>query len=234
MVVKIKPYCYPTVQKCEMERWIQKMLQVGIIRDSCNLFPSPTVMVKKKDGGWHLYVDYKQLNKYTIKDKSPITVIKELLDELGYATYFSKLDLWSDKDIHKAAFKTHEGHYEFLVMPFGLTNVPSNFQALMNVFFKPLPRKSILSWSSHMSHIKEVLQLLKEDKLYSKKAKCNFGTTEIKYLGHIILRGGLLTWRTTTSVKEIKGFLSLSSYYMRFIRHYDTLARPLTANRRRM
>lgn len=202
------PYQHPRHFKEEIENTIKELLSMGHIQPSSSPFASSVILVKK-DGTMRMCMDYRTLNKKTIKNKYPIPRIDELLDELNGAV-FSKIDLRSgyhqirvqEEHIHKIAFRCHFGHFEFLVMPFKLTNAPATFQSCMNHTFHEQLRKFVLvffddiliynrTWDYHLHHFDAVLSIMEAQLLYVKASKCEFGMTEILYLEHVIGANGV-------------------------------------------
>lgn len=255
--VNLRPYRYNPELKDEIERQVAEMLSSGVIQPSQSTWSSPALLVRKKYGTWRLCVDYRHLNALTIKSKYPVPIIKELLDELSGAKWFSKLDLRAGYhqirmvpgEEHKTAFQTHSSHYEYRVMSFGLTGAPATFQGVMNKTLALVLRKcalvffdDILVYSpdlqSHLTHLKQVLQLLRQDHWQVKMSKCSFAQPQVSYLGHIIGAQGVstepkkiqdvLTWPTPISVKKLRGFLGLAGYYRKFVKNFGIISKPLT------
>jgi hypothetical protein len=181
-----------------------------------------------------------------------------VVDELHGACFFSKLDLRSGyhqvqmrtEDIAKTAFRTHDSLYEFLVMPFGLCNAPATFQALMNDILRPFLRRFILvffddiliyntTWTDHLLHMRAVLDVLHQHRLFVKPSKCEFGADSISYLEHIISASDVAMdpakvqvvadWPVPRSARVVRGFLGLAGYYRKFVKEFGSVAVPLTA-----
>nr|GEY72018.1 putative reverse transcriptase domain, ribonuclease H-like domain, aspartic peptidase domain protein [Tanacetum cinerariifolium] len=196
---------------------------------------STVLFVKKKDGAMRMCIDYRELNKLTIKNRYPLPRIDNLFDQLQGACCFSKIDLRSryhqlrvrEEDIPKTAFRTRYGHFEFTIMPFGLTNTPAIFMDLINRVYKPYFDKFVIvfiddiliysnSEEEHEVHLKVILNLLKKEKLYAKFTKCEFWLKEVQFLGHVVNRDGIhvdpskvesvKNWKTLESSTEIRSF----------------------------
>ncbi|KAK9077569.1 hypothetical protein SSX86_005906 [Deinandra increscens subsp. villosa] len=205
------PYRLAPAELQELKTQIQELLDKGFIRPSVSPWGAPVLFVKKKDGSMRMCIDYRELNKLTVKNKYPLPRIDDLFDQLQGAKWFSKIDLRSgyhqlkvnEGDIPKTAFRTRYGHYEFSVMSFGLTNAPAAFMDLMNRVCKPMLDKSVIVFiddilvysrdeAEHAKHLREVLERLREEKLYAKFSKCAFWLKEVQFLGHVIGADGVM------------------------------------------
>ncbi|GJS58875.1 putative reverse transcriptase domain-containing protein, partial [Tanacetum coccineum] len=194
----------------ELSNQLQELADQGFIRPSTSPWGTPVLFVKKKDGSFRMCIDYRELNKHTIKNHYPLPKIDELFDQLQGSSVYSKIDLRSgyhqlrvrDEDIPKTAFRTRYGHYEFQVMAFGLTNAPAVFMDLMNRVCKPYLDKFIIVFiddiliyprnkEEHANHLRIILELLRYEKLYAKFCKCDFWICIVQFLGHLIDSQGL-------------------------------------------
>ncbi|MBT0984553.1 reverse transcriptase family protein, partial [Salmonella enterica subsp. enterica serovar Typhimurium] len=244
--ISLSPYRIAPAELRELKVQLQELVDKGFIQPSTSPWGASVLFMRKKDGTLRLCIDYRQLNRVTIKNRYPLPRIDDLFDQLRGACVFSKIDLRSgyyqlkikDEDVHKSAFRTRYGHYEFLVMPFGLTNAPAAFMRLMNeVFQEYLDRFVIVfiddilvyskSKSDHIRHLNLVLRKLREHQLYAKFSKCQFWLTEVAFLGHVVSAQGIQVdpqkitavenWEQPRTVTEVRSFLGLAGYYRRFV-----------------
>nr|GEW89709.1 putative reverse transcriptase domain-containing protein [Tanacetum cinerariifolium] len=251
------PYRSPPAKMQELSTQLQELSDRGFIRPSSSPRGAPVLFVKKKDGSFRMCIDYRKLNKLTVKNRYPLSRINDLFDQLQGSIVYSKIDLRSgyhqlrvrEEDIPNTAFKTRNGHYEFQVMSFGLTNAPVVFMDLMNRVCKPYLDRfmiifidDILIYSKnrkeHEEYLKLILKLLKEEELYAKFSKCEFWLSKVKFLGHVIDSEGIHVdpakikaikdWESPKTSTEIRQFLGLAGYYRRFIEGFSKIARPMT------
>ncbi|CAI7800469.1 unnamed protein product [Closterium sp. NIES-54] len=251
------PYRLSPTELADMKKQIKYLLDKRLIRPSTSPYGAPVLFTPKPDGSLRVCIDYRALNKQTIKNKYPIPRIDDLLDQLREATVFSKLDLRSgywqirmaDNSIHKTAFRTRYGSYEYLVMPFGLTNTPATFQAEMNHILRPLLDECVVVYlddiliysrdmKQHIEHLRRVFEILRREKFYVKLSKSELALKKVQFLGHIVSAQGVhvdpkkikavRTWKTPENVKELQQFLGFANYYNQFVPQYAKIATPLT------
>ncbi|EAQ87652.1 hypothetical protein CHGG_04271 [Chaetomium globosum CBS 148.51] len=236
--------------------YLEKNLEIGHIRPSTSPAGYPVLFVPKKDGKLRMCVDYRQLNNETVKNRYPLPLISRLRDQLSGAQHFTRLDLPTayahirikEGDEWKTAFRTPNGHYEYLVMPFGLTNAPATFQAAIDQAIRHCLDKfavcyldDILIYSKtleeHKEHVRQVLDALHEHKLSVNKDKSEFHVKKTVFLGYEISPGWVKiepekleagrTWPTPTNATEVRGFIGFANFVRIFIKNFGEIARPL-------
>ena len=251
------PYRLSPKEHEELQAQLDDLLAQGHIRPSTSPYGVPVLFVPKKDGRWRMCVDYRALNLQTIRDRYPLPRIDDLLDRLGKARHFMKLDLAlgyhqiaiKESDIPKTTFRTQRGQFEFIVMPFGVTNAPATFQRMMNSLFKEELDDFILVYlddilifsrtlQEHIRHIRIALERLRKAKFYPRLHKCSLFQTRVEYLGFDVSERGIqpspekvktiVEWPTPKSVKDVRSFLGLAGFYRRFIKDFSLKARPMT------
>nr|GEW96716.1 putative reverse transcriptase domain-containing protein [Tanacetum cinerariifolium] len=251
------PYRLAPSKMKELSDQLQELSDKGFIRPSSSPWGAPVLFVKKNDGSFRMCIDYRELNKLTVKNRYPLSRINDLFDQLQGSSIYSKIDLRSsyhqlrvrEEDIPKTAFRTRYGHYEFQVMSFCLTNAPAVFMDLINRVCKPYLDKfvvvfidDILDYSKneqeHEEHLKLILDLHKREKLYAKFSKCKFWIPKVQFLGHVIDSRcihvdpakieSIKDWASPKTPTEIRQFLSLAGYYRRFIEGFSKISKPMT------
>ncbi|XP_058202674.1 uncharacterized protein LOC131317120 [Rhododendron vialii] len=240
----------------ELRRQVEELLSKGFIKESLSPCAVPALLIPKKDGTWRMYVDSRAINKITVKYRFPIPRLDDLLDQLVGAKVFTKLDLKSGYhqlrirpgDEWKIAFKTREGLYEWLVMPFGLSNAPSTFMRMMNQALHPFIDKFVMVYFDdiiysaspelHLQHLRDVLTVLRREKLFGAVKKCVFLTDLVLFLGYVVSKDGISvdeskieairSWPQPKTLFDVRSFHGLAAFYRRYILHFSTIMAPIT------
>eukprot|EP00043_Microstomoeca_roanoka_P019474 m.219569 g.219569 ORF g.219569 m.219569 type:complete len:1192 (-) comp17002_c0_seq5:791-4366(-) len=250
-------YKMSTQELAYLTKTIDDLLSKKLIRPSSSPFAAPVLFVKKADQTLRFCCDYRALNNTTVRNAYPIPDMSDLLDRLRGAKYFSRMDLRSgyhqvrvaERDIHKTAFTTRYGNYEWMVLPFGLCNAPATFQRLMNDVLREFIDKCVVvylddvlvyssTWTDHRHDLRSVCQKLQQQKLYCKPSKCMFGLTTVKFVGHIVTQNqvhmdpdkikAVADWPVPKTPKDLRGFLGFANFYRKFISRFAHIAQPLT------
>ncbi|CAG9114451.1 unnamed protein product [Plutella xylostella] len=256
--VTYRPYRLSMPERAKVNDIVDNLLTNGIIRESQSEYASPIILVAKKNGEKRLCVDYRALNRKTVKEKFPMPLVDDQIDSLSEQVYFTTLDLTSgyhqvpvaEESKHVTAFVTPDGHFEYNRMPFGLTNAPAVFQRLVLTLLRRQPIPGVLAYMDDiiipsktidegMEKLIAVLNLLKEANLTLNLSKCHFFKSRIDYLGFEISSDGVkpglkkteavAAFKTPQNVHEVRQFVGLASFFRRFVPGFASIARPLTS-----
>lgn len=256
--VAYRPYKLSHQEKLKVREIVNDLKDKGIVRESNSEYASPIILVKKKDGSDRMCVDYRALNKLTVRDRYPLPLIDDHVDRLGNFKFFSSLDMATgfhqipldEQSVHKTAFVTPEGHFEYLRMPYGLTNSPIVYQRIINnTLRKHIESGNVLvyvddvlimsnSVEEGISTLRQVLETLTQAGFSINLRKCTFLATEVEYLGRLVSQGqvkpsprkveALVNAPIPSNVKQVRQFLGLAGYFRRYIPNYATETRCIS------